>query len=157
GRTYANGTDADYAAVNALQEQYKLVPLSSFGKPFTFKAPPVDPNPGFSMTDKPQTVILNMSSEEYFTRMARLMGSSAPPPAEEAAIVSRMARFGIVPGQAFDAAKLSPAARDSLRDLPRRALAVIGAGRSSLGSEVNGWTVTKGLGSYGTDYMKRAM
>src|SRR4051794_18462709 len=40
GRTYANGTEADFAAVNALQEQYKLVPLSSFGKPFTYSAPP---------------------------------------------------------------------------------------------------------------------
>ena len=157
GRTYANGTDADYAAVNALQEQYKLVPLSSFGKPFTFKAPPIDPKPGFSMTDKPQTVILNMSAEEYFTRMAQLMGSVAPPAPEDTEIVSRMAQIGIVPGQPFDAAKLSPAARDSLRDLPRRALAVIAAGRSSLGSEVNGWTMTKGLGRYGTDYMKRAM
>ena len=157
GRTYANGTDADYAAVNALQEQYKLVPLSSFGKPFTYRAPPVDPEPGFNMTDKPQAVILGMSAAEYFSRLARLMGTGAPPPPEDGPILARMARIGIVPGQPFDAAKLTPAARDALRDLPRRALAVIGAGRSSLGSEMNGWTMTKGLGRYGTDYMKRAV
>src|SRR5215203_6122202 len=78
GRTYANGTEADYAAVNALQEQYKLVPLSSFGKPFTFQAPPVDPNPGFSMTDKPQAVILGMAAEDYFNRLARLMADGGP-------------------------------------------------------------------------------
>lgn len=157
GRTYADGTDADYAAVNALQEQYKLVPLSSFGKPFTFKAPPVDTNPGFSMTDKPQSVILNMSTEDYFTRLARLMGSVAPPAPEDEPMLARMARIGIVPGQPFDDSKISPAARESLRDLPKRALAVIGAGRSSLGTQVNGWTMTKGLGQYDTDYMKRAV
>lgn len=157
GRTYANGTDADYAAVNALQEQYRLTPLSAFGGDFTFKAPPVDPNPGFSMTDKPQTVILDMSAEEYFTRLARLMGSAAPPGPEDAAMLARMASIGIVPGQPFDAARQSPALREALHDLPQRALAVIGAGRSSLGTEVNGWTMTKGLGRYGTDYMKRAM
>lgn len=157
GRTYANGTEADYAAVNALQEQYKLVPLSSFGKPFTFQAPPVDPNPGYSMTDKPQAVILGMSAEDYFNRLARLMGTVAPPAPEDEPMLARMARIGIVPGQPFDAAKLSPAARASLRELPQQALAVIGAGRSSLGAEVNGWTVTKGLGRYGTDYMKRAL
>jgi len=157
GRTYANGTEADYAAVNALQDQYRLVPLSSFGKPFTYKAPPVDPNPGFSMTDKPQAVILGMSAEDYFTRLARLMGTVAPPAPEDGPILARMSQIGIVPGQPFDASKLSPATRDSLRDLPRGALAVISAGRSSLGSQVNGWTVTKGLGHYGTDYMKRAM
>lgn len=157
GRTYANGTDADYAAVNALQAQYKLVPLSSFGKPFTFQVPPVDPHPGFSMTDKPQSVILNMSAEEYFNRMALLMGSAAPPAPDDAPMLGRLARIGIVPGHPFDATKLTAATRDALRDLPQRALAVIGASRSSLGSEVNGWTVTKGLGHYGTDYMKRAM
>ena len=52
GRTQANGP-ADYEAVNALQKQYKLTPLSSFGKPYDppkgvvdskidMKTPPVD-------------------------------------------------------------------------------------------------------------------
>jgi hypothetical protein len=157
GRTYANGTDADYAIVNALQDQYRLTPLSSFGRDFTYQAPPVDPNPGFSMTDKPQAVILGMSAEEYFNRMARLMGSAAPPAPEDAPIVARMARIGIVPGQPFDASKLPAAARESLKDLPQRALATIGANRGSLGVEVNGWTIIKGIGHYGTDYMKRAL
>ena len=57
GRTYADGTEEDYKAVNALQDQFKVVPLCAYGKPYTFVAPPVDPNPGFSMTDKPQDVI----------------------------------------------------------------------------------------------------
>lgn len=157
GRTYANGTDADYAAVNALQDQYKLTPLSAFGTNFTYRAPPVDPNPGFSMTDKPQSVILNMSVNEYFTRLAQLMGSAAPPAPEDAPMLARMARIGIVPGQPFDGSKLSAAARASLADLPKRALDVIGGRRSSMGETVSGWTVTKGLGRYGTDYMKRAI
>jgi hypothetical protein len=63
GRTYANGTERDYQAVNALQARYKLGPLTAWGKPYTYQAPPVDPNPGFSMTDKPQKVILDMGTE----------------------------------------------------------------------------------------------
>ena len=74
GRTYADGTEEDYKAVNALQAQYKLVPLSAYGKPYTYMAPPVDPNPGFSMTDKPQAVIDAMDTSAYFNMMARLMG-----------------------------------------------------------------------------------
>jgi hypothetical protein len=157
GRTYADGTAADYAAVNALQEQYRLVPLSAFGKPFTYRAPPVDPNPGFSMTDKPQSVILGMSAEQYFNRMARLMATAAPPAPEDAPMLARMAKIGLAPGRPFDPARLDPAARESLKDLPQRALASIVANRSSMGQVVNGWIVSKGLGEYGTDYMKRAV
>lgn len=157
GRTYADGSEADYKAVNALQDQYKVTPLSAFGTNYTPKAPPVDPNPGFSMTDKPQTVILNMSAAEYFTRLARLMGSAAPPPSEDAPILARMARIGIVPGQPFDASKLDDATRKALDDLPKRALAQLDANKAGLGSTVNGWVISKGLGQFGTDYMKRAV
>jgi hypothetical protein len=84
GRAYADGTEHDYEAVNALQAQYKITPLSGWGKPYTLVVPPVNPNPGFSMTDKPQTVLLAMGTEGYFNLMAKLMGSDAPPPPEDA-------------------------------------------------------------------------
>ena len=157
GRTYADGSEADYAAVNALQAQYDLRPLSAYGKEYVFQAPPVNPAPGFSMTDKPQTVILGMGTAGYFEMMARLMGEAAPPAPEDAPIIARMARIGIVPGQPFDIGKLSPEIRAALEDLPHAALALIGQNRSSLGEIVNRWIVTKGLGRYGTDYMKRAV
>jgi hypothetical protein len=52
GRTYANGTEEDYEAVNALQAQYDLRPLSALGKAgWKFTAPPVNPDPGFSNGD----------------------------------------------------------------------------------------------------------
>ena len=35
GRTYANGTEEDYKAVNALQAQYKITPLSRLGQAAT--------------------------------------------------------------------------------------------------------------------------
>ena len=39
GRTYADGTEQDYKAVNELQAQYKITPLSSSGE----SEPPVAP------------------------------------------------------------------------------------------------------------------
>src|SRR5499433_1588212 len=66
GRTDADATEKDYEAVNALQAQYKITPFSAWGKPFTYTAPPVDPNPGFSMTEKPQAAILAMGTASYF-------------------------------------------------------------------------------------------
>jgi hypothetical protein len=157
GRTYADGTDADYEAVNALQARYDLRPLSAHGKDYTYEAPPVSPDPGFSMTDKPQAAILGLGTAGYFELVARLMGETAPPAPEDAPIVARMARIGIVPGQPFAMDKLSPEVREALEDVPGEALRVIGENRTSLGGIVDGWLVTKGLGRYGTDYVKRAM
>lgn len=156
GRTYANGTEADYKAVNALQAQYKLVPLASYGKPFTYTAPPVV-DPGFSMTAKPQEVILGMDASNYFNRVAKLMCADAPPAAEDAPMVAKMATLGIVPCQPFDITKLDPAVQTALKDLPQNGLKAIEANKDSMGKIVNGWVIAKGLGRYGTDYMKRAV
>jgi hypothetical protein len=157
GRTYADGTEADYEAVNALQAQYKLVPLRAYGKQFTYSAPPVDRDPGFSMTDSPQTVILKMSAVDYFNRLATLMGSSAPPAREDGPMLARMAKIGLVPGKPFDGTKLDPATQTALETLPQAALRLIEASRHTLGEVVNGWVVSKGLGVYGTNYTKRAV
>jgi len=156
GRTYADGTDQDYKAVNALQAQYKVTPLSAWGKSYSPVARPVDPNPGFSMTDKPQKVILDMGTEGYFNLMTKLMGGAAPPAAEDASIVARMAKIGIVPGKVFELSKLDPAVQAGLKDIPQTALKKIEANKDSMGQVVNGWVVSKGLGTYGTDYLKRA-
>jgi len=157
GRTYADGTEKDYEAVNALQAQYKITPFSAWGKPFTYTAPPVDPNPGFSMTEKPQAAILAMGTAGYFNLMAKLMGDAAPPTPEDAPILARMAKIGIVPGQAFDMGQLDPAVQAALKDIPQTALKKIEASKESLGEVVNGWVITKGLGVYGTNYLKRAV
>ncbi|MCY1330884.1 hypothetical protein D9M69_165320 [compost metagenome] len=157
GRTYADGTEKDYEAVNALQAQLKLTPLSAWGKPYTPKAPAVDPNPGFSMTAKPQEVILGMSTETYFNKLAELMCEAAPPAAEDGAILVRMAKLGIEPCKPFKLGNLDSALQAKLSDLPEVALKEIGANQGTLGHKVNGWTYTKGLGVYGTDYMKRAV
>ena len=157
GRTYADGTEADYKAVNALQAQYKLVPLSSFGKPFTYKAPPVDPNPGFSMTDKPQAVIDAMDTSAYFNMMARLMGSSAPPAPEDAPIVARMAKIGLVAGKPFDITKLDAATQAALKDVPKAASEKIFAQKATSGTKINGWLIPAAAGAYGTDYLQRAL
>ena len=46
GQTQANGP-SDFAAVNAIQAQYKLTPLSAWGKPYT----PADTNTALRSTE----------------------------------------------------------------------------------------------------------
>jgi len=157
GRTYADGSDADYKAANALQAQYKITPLASWGKPFTPKAPPVDANPGISMTSDPQEVILAMSTEAYFNWLAKRMCTDSPAYAADAPALARFAKIGFEPCKPFEMSKLDPAVQAALKDLPKTALDKIGANQKSLGKMVDGWEITKGLGVYGTDYMKRAV
>ena len=158
GRTYADGTEADYKAANALQAQYKITPLAAWGKPFTPKAPPVDANPGISMTDAPQDVILAMSTEAYFNWLSKRMCGDSPAYAADAPALASFAKIGFEPCKPFEMAKLDPAAQAALKDLPKTALAKIEANReASMGKLVDGWSITKGLGVYGTDYMKRAV
>ena len=156
GRTYALNTPEDLAKVHALQAQYQVRPLSAWGKPYTFEAPPVDPDPGFSMTEAPQKAIHALGTTGYFNMMTRLMGTVAPPPAEDAPMLARIARIGIVPGQAFDPSKLEPAVQAALQDVPDLAVKRTAAAWESLGKDVNGWRVTTVGGRYGTDYLLRA-
>ena len=104
GRIYCTGTPADYKAVHALQDKIKLVPLSSYGKPYTPPAGTVDPNVDTKTAVRAQVNALDVAA--YFNLMAQLMKDN-PPTAEDAPMVARMAKIGIVPGQPFDMTKLS--------------------------------------------------
>ena len=156
GRTYALDTPEDLAKVHALQDQYKVVPLSAYGKPYTFVVPPVNPNPGVSMTEAPQKAISALGTEGYFNWMARLMGADARPPAQDAPMLARMAEIGIVPGKPFKLAKLDSAVQAALKDVHEVALKRMNDAWAGLGKDKNGWRVTTVGGQYGTDYLERA-
>ena len=157
GRTYADGTDADYKAVNALQAQYKITPLSAWGKPYTPPAATVDPHPGISMTDKPQAVILALGTEGYFNWMSKRMCTDSPAYPADAPALARFAKIGFEPCKPFSLAKLDPATQAALKNLPQVVLDKFVANQKSMGAVVNNWLITKGLGVYGTDYLKRAV
>ena len=53
--------------------------------------------------------------------------------------------------------KLDPAVQAALEGYPADGAGEDRGQPDSLGEIVNGWVVTKGLGVYGTDYMKRAV
>jgi hypothetical protein len=109
------------------------------------------------MTDAPKKVILDMGTEGYFNLMAKLMGGDAPPATTDAPILASMAKLGIVPGKPFEMSKLDPAVQAALKNIPQTALKKIKGNAGNLGVVVNGWAISKGLGTYGPgDYLKRA-
>jgi hypothetical protein len=154
GRVYADGTPEDYAAVNAAQKEFKLVPLSSYGKPYTPAAGTIDPKAP-SVKEKVRDIISAMDTQTYFNAMALSMAVNPPAP-EDAPIVADMARIGLVPGQPFDLSKLFPAVQDSLADVGKAAYEQIAAETKNGNKVVNGWLLTSGTGDYGTKYLWRA-
>ncbi len=155
GRTQTNGP-ADYDNVHKIQNGYKLVPLSQWGKDY---APPQNMPVDASVDDKtpPAVQVNKLDGMTMLTRLAALM-SKYPPHANDYPILFRMRALGIEPGKPFDAAKLdaatvatiNKAARDALEDLPR--------GMRKMGKLENGWNVlTENVGTYGTSYRQRAI
>ena len=151
GRVYCAGTPEDYQAVHDLQDQFESVPLSSYGKPYT--PPPGVVDEKFDMKTAVRKQVDAMSTEEFFSYFARLLKNNPPKP-EDAPIVARMAKIGIVPGQEFDRSKL-PAMGGKL-DPKLALLEMVEAMKAK--KPVNGWLYwNSDAGSYGTDYEQRAM
>jgi hypothetical protein len=152
GRTYCTGTPEDYTAVHALQDQYKLVPLSAYGKPYTPPSGKVDPS--IDMKTPVREQVERMDTISYFKLLAELMKQN-PPYAEDAPILARLARIGLVPGQDFDASKL--ASVPNIPDAPKLSVERIMAHFPAAGADLNGWVFFKPAGRYGTDYIQRAL
>ncbi|MHB2209814.1 DUF1254 domain-containing protein [Methylobacterium sp. CM6257] len=153
GRTYCTGTPEDYRAVHALQDQYRLIPASAAGKPYTPPPGRVDPSIDTTMTVREQ--VNRMDATTYFNLLATLMRDN-PPALADGVLVAKMASLGIVPGQPFDPGSLPPAARQAVEQAPRQALARIMEHMKNTGQHVNGWTFTTNGGDYGKDYLQRA-
>lgn len=150
GRTYCTGTPEDYKACHAIMDEYRLVPLSAYGKPYTPTPGKVDPTVDSKTPVRDQ--VHKLSAVEYFTLLAKLMKDN-PPAAEDAPMVKEFAKIGLVPGKDFDAQKLPASAA---KEIPETAQKKIMGHFKAAGSDINGWVFTTKAGVYGTDYLQRA-
>lgn len=153
GRIYCTGTPEDYAAVHALQDQCNLVPLSSYGKPYTPPAGSVDSS--LDMKTAVREQVNRMDPVSYFTLLAHLMKRN-PPAAADAPELAKFAKIGLVAGKDFDASKLQA---DFAKRIPE-----VGFDRIMLQFKVNkaikninGWAFDRETGIYGTNYLNRAL
>jgi hypothetical protein len=151
GSTQLLGPD-DVAAVNAIQDQYTLTPLSDF-LAGTTPTPPPPTRPTVTQYPMPTGVA-------FFDSLGQLL-QQFPPPARDAAALRRFATVGIGPGRtpSQDAA-LSPGTLQGLA-----AAAAAGPGQvqkqakalSAAGFVRHNGYLLGGFGRYGTDYAKRAV
>lgn len=154
GRTYCTGTPEDYTAVHAIQDQYTLVPLSFYGKPYT--PPKGTVNPSIDMKTPVRAQVNHMDAATFFKRLVALMVAN-PPSLLDAPMIEKMAKLGIIPGKEFDFAKLDPLVARSLALAPKLALEEIIGLQNAKNDTTNGWHISKDAGLYGTNYLQRAL
>ncbi|MDZ4836364.1 MAG: DUF1254 domain-containing protein [Candidatus Melainabacteria bacterium] len=155
GRTKTDGPK-DYDAVHALQDQFKLTPLSLWGKNCSAQ-PTFQFDPSVDMKTPPLEQINSMKAEEYFKTAASLMKTHAPHYTDWSTL-ERISRIGLQPGQDFDIKTLTPELQAALQKGMVSGLKVLQDNKQSVGKLVNGWIVNvDSIGVYGSSYMKRAI
>ena len=149
GRIYCTGTPEDYAEVHALQDAFKLQPLSTWGKDYA--PPPGAADPAIDMKTPVRDQVNRLSTREYFTLLADLMKRN-PPAAADAPALERFKTIGLSAG------KFDPEALDTRYDarLPKFSYDRILVHLATLKRE-NGWLFTTSTGRYGTDDLQRAL
>ncbi len=151
GRTQVNSKADGDKVVVPLQKQYKLIPLSAWGKPYT---PPVaQPNPsvpkGF-----PNAIVEQMSVADYFNYVNRLI-ALYPPAAADRDALDRFAAIGVGEGKTFDLSIFDQNVQTALGSLPKEM--AVELKKNILAEQENGWDMlTKVMGTYGTNYAQRA-
>ena len=153
GRIYCTGTPEDYAAVHALQDQCKLVPLSAWGKDYTPPAGKVDP--AIDMKKAVRDQVNGLDAKAYFTLLAELMKTNPPSP-DDAPALAHFAKIGLVPGQDYDASKLDADFADRIPEVAFDRIMLQFKVNDAV-KHINGWNFTTKTGLYGTDYLMRAL
>jgi hypothetical protein len=150
GRTQTNGRD-DYRAVHGIQDEYKLFPLGDSttapgglreGLQVYVGTPPVEQ-------------LAAMDGLTFFTRLNALMKDNPPGLGDDGAI-KRYSRIGVAPGRPFEVpdGERARAIRQGVEQARQR-LAL--EARKPMGRRINGWEIVDNLGTYGTDYLWRAV
>ncbi len=151
GRTYTGGPD-DYDAVHAIQDQYKLVPLSAFGKDYTLPTD-VPLKPGVDEKTPVPNQVLAMSPEKFFNNLNRLLVANPPEPADPE-MMERIAKLGIGPGEKFSMDDFTPDVRKAIEEGVAEGIETMK--ETVRGKIVNGWQIALDMGRYGKKYAYRA-
>ncbi len=154
GRIYCTGTPEDYAAVHALQDKFKLYPLSAWGKEWT--PPPGKVDPTIDTKTAVRDQVNKMTATQFFTLLAELMKHN-PPSSKDAPALERFAKIGLVPGKSFDSKVIDGSWETRIPKLSfDRIMAHLKFSDGDM-SNVNGWIYSTKMGVYGTDYLQRAL
>jgi len=158
GRTRTENS-ADQAAAARIQDQYKLAPLSHRGKRVGKAGQATAaPQERADLKSHPRDQIAMMDAATFYSRLALLLPGN-PPLKDDAPMVEKIKKLGVIGGQPFDLGKLDEISGRSVREGAQSALdAIVTAAKGTGSADIrNGWTIDRALGRWGTDYGKRAI
>lgn len=113
-------------------------------------------NINWNQEGSPAEQVAAMTPATFFSLFAELLRTN-PPHDNDNAILTRMQRVGLVGPQPFSYDRLDPVVRQALEEAQPQAGRRIADTASRLGTHTNGWNaVLSGIGTYGTDYARRA-
>ena len=154
GRTQTNGAD-DYANVHKIQDGFKLVPLSAWGKA-NYVPPNGKVDASIDMKTPPPAIVGKMDASAFFARVAELLKDN-PPNQIDYPMVHRLERLGFKVGQSYDLATAPANLRQAIERGYAEGKALVSAeGRKASGIGGKGWIYTTRSGVYGADYLYRA-
>ena len=155
GRTQANGP-ADFDFVHSIQQGYKLAPLSTYPQglpPLTIPDATQVP-PGANVP--PPVQVARMSTSEFFQLFAQLLVKN-PGHAQDAGVISELAKIGVVAGRPFPASKLLPEQLQVIDEGAHQGAALLKNFDRTFRAGTTGWTLPGHFGRYGNNYMVRAL
>lgn len=149
----------DSNLVHAIQNRYRLTPLSQFYRtmaPVAMRPAIVMDYDPLNLRDTPMNVVASMDAQTFLTRLSHLMKDN-PPAAEDRGMLENLAKIGVTPGQTVDFAQLPEDVKKSLDQAVRGGFErVAELAHNVPGRIMNGWVSGTELGSYGSNYEARA-
>jgi hypothetical protein len=135
--------------------QYKITPLSRWGKPPEPAAVKIDR--AVDMKTPPKLQVDKMPAGRFFAVAAELL-KLQPPHITDEPIIARLKRIGFEAGNSFDIDKLDPSVREALANVPKDAQKLMEWKTPTIARVVNSWSMnTDTMGVYGNYYLKRAI
>ncbi|MDH1265663.1 DUF1254 domain-containing protein [Pseudomonas sp. GD03944] len=156
GRIQSRGPD-DYAEIHALQDRFRLMPLSAWqGQPRTALAPEMAPLPPLQRDRGPDRQLAGWNRETFFTTFCQLLQVNPARP-EDAPMLARLRAAGLLEDDCHLAQ--SPLQRLGSRIGYARVVALLDDAQRLMeqGKTYNGWRIGYTLGEYGTRYQQRAV
>ena len=136
--------EKDVAAVNAIQKQVTMTPLSSYGKKYTPPKEKVIPAKKYT------------GDLAFFEQLGDTLVINGAP-ASDAGLLGLLKNIGLTVDRGFDPSGLSDAEKKALAQAATEGDAMLAAKSASMGKDVNGWELSPVLDEYfGDDYLFRA-